>query len=109
MKSSRLLLFLFPVLLFSCVSSKQHKLLQGRYNSLDSTNGRLKADLKGCEDKNAEAERQKSSKDAEIARLNDQITLLKENNTVVLNQLKDLSVITSSQAESIRNQWKYWC
>lgn len=102
MKTSRLLLLLFPVLLFSCVSSKQHKLLQGRYNSLDSTNGRLRADLKGCEDKNAEAERQKSSKDAEIARLNDQIALLKENNTVVLNQLKDLSVITSSQAESIK-------
>jgi len=102
MKPNRLLLFLFPVLLFSCVSSKQYKLLQGRYNSLDSSNASLRSDLKGCEDRNAEAARQKGLQDAEIAKLNSQIGLLKENNTTVLNQLKDLSVITSAQAESIK-------
>ena len=102
MKQNRLLLVLFPVLLISCVSSKQYKILQGRYSSLDSTNGRLRADLKGCEDKNAEAARQKSLQDAEIAKLNEQIAFLKENNTTVVNQLKDLSVISSSQAESIK-------
>ena len=102
MKLNRLVIFLFPVILFSCVSSKQYKILQGRYTSLDSSNGRLKADLKGCEDRNAEAARQKSLQDAEIAKLNEQIAFLKENNTTVVNQLKDLSVITSSQAESIK-------
>jgi chemotaxis protein MotB len=102
MKLRLLVLFVFPVILFSCVSSKQYKGLQGRYNSLDSNNRRLQADLQGCQDKNAEAARQKSLSDAEIARLNDQIAMLKENNTVVLNQLKDLSVISSSQAESIK-------
>ena len=102
MKSNRLLLLLFPVLLFSCVSSKKFKSLQGQYNSLDSANGRLRSDLKGCEDQVAEAARQKSLQDAEIAKLNSQIALLKENNTAVLNQLKDLSVISSSQAESIK-------
>jgi len=102
MKPNRLLLFLFPVLLLSCVSSKQYKLLQGRYNSLDSSNASLRSDLRGCEDRNAEAARQKGLQDAEIAKLNSQIGLLKENNTTVLNQLKDLSVITSAQAESIK-------
>ena len=102
MKSNRLLLLLFPVLLFSCVSSKKFKSLQGQYNSLDSANGRLKSDLKGCEDRVAEAARQKGLQDAEIAKLNSQIALLKENNTAVLNQLRDLSVISSSQAESIK-------
>jgi chemotaxis protein MotB len=34
--------------------------------------------------------------------LNKQIDFLKENNNTVLNQLKDLSVITGSQAESIK-------
>jgi chemotaxis protein MotB len=102
MKLRLLLLVVFPVILFSCVSSKQYKGLQGRYNSLDSNNKRLQADLQGCQDKNAEAARQKSLSDAEIARLNDQNALLKQNNTVVLNQLKDLSVISSSQAESIK-------
>jgi chemotaxis protein MotB len=34
--------------------------------------------------------------------LNNQIGLLKENNNVALKQLQDLSVISSSQAESIK-------
>ena len=102
MKLDRLLIVLFPIFLFSCVSSKKYRVLQGSYNSLDSTNGRLRADLKGCEDRNAEAARQKSLQDAEVAKLNEQIAMLKETHTVVLNQLKDLSVISSSQAESIK-------
>jgi len=102
MKQNWLLIVLFPVLLISCVSSKKYKGLQGRYSSLDSSNGRLKADLRGCEDRNAEAARQKSLQDAEIAKLNEQIAYLKENNTTVVNQLKDLSVISGAQAESIK-------
>ena len=102
MKPTKLIILLFPVVLFSCVSSKQYKILQGRYNSADSANGRLRADLKGCEDRNAEAARQKSLQDAEITKLNEQVAFLKENNTTVLNQLKDLSVISGSQAESIK-------
>ena len=102
MKPTRLVILLFPVVLFSCVSSKQYKILQGRYNSSDSANGRLRADLRGCEDRNAEAARQKSLQDAEIAKLNEQVAFLKQNNTTVLNQLKDLSVISSSQAESVK-------
>jgi chemotaxis protein MotB len=69
---------------------------------LDSLNARLRSDLTGCEDRVAEAARQKSLSDAEIANLNKQISFLKENNTTVLNQLKDLSVISNSQAESIK-------
>jgi chemotaxis protein MotB len=102
MKLRLLLLAVFPILLFSCVASKKYKLLQGQYNSLDSNNKRLQSDLQSCNDKNAEAARQKSAQDAEIARLNDQIAMLKQNNTVVLNQLKDLSVISNAQAESIK-------
>src|SRR6266581_6190249 len=37
-----------------------------------------------------------------IADLNKQIDFLKENNTTVLRQLQDLSVLSSSQAESIK-------
>ena len=102
MKLRLLLLLVFPVILFSCVASKKYKLLQGQYSSLDSNNKRLQSDLQSCNDKNAEAARQKSLQDAEVARLNDQIAMLKQNNTVVLNQLKDLSVISNAQAESIK-------
>src|SRR5256885_9385510 len=88
MKPRLLFVLLIPIFLFSCVSSKQYKLLQGRYNNLDSTNGRLKSDLQGCEGRNAEAARQKSLQDADIANLHKQIDFLKENNTTVLNQLR---------------------
>ena len=93
MKPNGLLLFLFPVLLFSCVSSKQYKLLQGRYNSLDSSNASLRSDLKGCEDRNAEAARQKGLQDAEIAKLNSQIGLLKENKTALFLIYLTVSVV----------------
>jgi len=101
MKQS-ILLLAFPVLLFSCVSTKQYKIVQARNAELDSLNAKLRGDLAGCEDRVAEAGRQKSLSDAEIANLNKQIAFLKENNTTVLNQLKDLSVISNAQAESIK-------
>src|SRR5689334_20891419 len=97
-----ILLLALPVTLFSCVSTKKYKIELARVSMLDSLNARLRSDLTGCEDRVAEAARQKSLSDAEIANLNKQISFLKENNTTVLNQLKDLSVISNSQAESIK-------
>ena len=41
-------------------------------------------------------------KKAEIDALNKQMELMKENNNAALNQLRDLSVISSAQAESIK-------
>ena len=97
-----ILLLVFSILLISCVSTKKYKIELARVSMLDSLNARLRGDLAGCEDRVAEAARQKSLSDAEIANLNKQISFLKENNTTVLNQLKDLSVISNSQAESIK-------
>ena len=102
MKSKFFVVLLLPVFLYSCVSTKQYKLLQVRNAALDSTNGRLRANLQSCEDRNAEAARLKSLQDVEVANLNKQISFLKENNTTVVNQLKDLSVISGAQAESIK-------
>ena len=45
---------------------------------------------------------EKTLADAEIESLNKQIAFLKENNTQALKQLQNLSVISSSQAESIK-------
>jgi chemotaxis protein MotB len=59
-------------------------------------------DLKKCRDNEAELSRKKSSLETEIAGLNKQIDFLKENNNTIVNQLKDLSVISSSQAQSIQ-------
>ena len=90
------------VLLFSCVSSKKYKDSQAKYNELNTAHTKLQGDLKGCEDeKNAQANKI-SSLQGDIDNLNKQVAFLKENNTQALKQLQDLSVISSSQAESIK-------
>ena len=90
------------VLLFSCVSSKKFKAEQARYVELNATNLQLQTNLKNCEDKSAETNRQKLQLQMEIDNLNKQVAYFKENNTQALRQLEDLSVITASQAESIK-------
>jgi chemotaxis protein MotB len=97
-----LLVALTPVVLFSCVSTKKFKAEQARYTQLSDTYAKLQGDLKACEDQKAEEARKKAALQVEIDGLNKQIAFLKENNTQALKQLQDLSVISSSQAESIK-------
>jgi len=94
------------LLLFSCVSSKKYKASQARYDEL---NTRLTGDLTNCNtEKNKvtrerdDLQNQNASLTNRVADLNKQIDFLKENNTTVLRQLQDLSVLSSSQAESIK-------
>ena len=93
---------LLPVMLFSCVSSKKFKSLQSKYDSLNNAYGKLQGDLKNCNDKTAGLTQDKSNCDAQVAALEKQIAFLKVNNTQALKQLEDMSVISSSQAASIR-------
>src|SRR5687768_12781552 len=90
------------VFLFSCVSNKKFKAEQARYLQLNETYTQLQNSLKNCENEKAEANRQKAALQTDIENLNKQIAFLKEHNTQTLKQLQDLSVITSSQAESIK-------
>jgi chemotaxis protein MotB len=100
---------LASILLFSCVSSKKFKTSQAQYAELQTRYTQLQADLGTCNDAKAELTRQKAGLEgdnatlnAKIADLNKQIDFLKENSTSALKQLQDLSVITNSQAESIK-------
>ncbi len=97
-----LLVALTPVVLFSCVSTKKFKAEQQKYTQLNDSYAKLQGDLKACEDQKAEEARKKAALQVEIDGLNKQIAFLKENNTQALKQLQDLSVISSSQAESIK-------
>jgi len=90
------------VSLFSCVSSKKFKKSQADYVILQTENSKLQSDLTNCSNDKAELNRQKSGLETEIANLNKQLDFLKSNNTQALKQLEDLSVISASQAESIR-------
>ncbi|HTI10464.1 MAG TPA: OmpA family protein [Puia sp.] len=93
---------LLPVMLISCVSSKKFKSLQSKYDSLGKSYSALQNDLKNCNGKTKDLTLQKSNCDAQVEALNKQIAFLKENNTQALHQLEDMSVISSSQAQSIR-------
>src|SRR5580704_11542891 len=93
---------LLPIMLFSCVSNKKFKALQSRYDSLGRAYGAVQNDLNNCNSKTADLTRAKSDCDAQVEALNKQVAFLKDNNTQALKQLEDLSVISSEQAQSIR-------
>lgn len=96
-------------LFFSCVSSKKFKASQAEYATLQTKYTVLQGDLSNCNDAKAELGRQKTSLENDnaslntrISDLNKQIDFLKQNNTTMLRQMQDLSVMSSSQAESIK-------
>lgn len=94
--------FLFAVcsiVLFSCVSSKKFKASESKYDALNKEFARAQSDLKNCEDFSA---RQKANMQTDLDALKKENAFLKENNTNVLGQLKDLSVLSATQAESVK-------
>lgn len=86
----------------SCKSGKKLKAAEAQYKSLSDQYVALERKLADCETSVSDADKRKRVYDKEIEDLNRQISFLKENNTAVLGQLKDMSVISSSQAESIK-------
>ena len=103
MKPLRLTLVLIAsTMLFSCVSSKKFNALNKKYDDLNTSLTGVQGDLKTCRDDKAGLERQKAANEARIEGLNQQVEFLKQNNTQALKQLQDMSVISSSQAESIK-------
>ena len=93
---------LSAMLFTSCVSSKKFKAAQAKIDSLTAANAKLASDLKNCNDLTAQDASQKTALQNQIDALNKQIDFLKQNHDVTLKQLQDLSVISNSQAESIK-------
>ncbi|NCI45133.1 OmpA family protein [Sediminibacterium sp. WSJ-3] len=102
-----------PFVLFSCVSTKKLDAEKAKYAELSGNYLDQQARLREAQDEikrlqalldkaNGQLRDQKASSEATIADLNKQIDYLKQNNNTVLNQLKDLSVVTGAQAESIK-------
>jgi chemotaxis protein MotB len=97
-----LLLAALSVFLFSCVSSKKFKAAQAKIDSLTAANAKLAGDLKNCNDLTAADANQRADLQKQLDALNKQIDFLKQNHDATLKQLQDLSVISGSQAESIK-------
>lgn len=99
--------------MFSCVSPKKlneekakYAQLSGNYLDMQAKYRELQDELKRCQNESAskisDLNTRKAALESQIADMTKQIDYLKQNNNTVLNQLKDLSVVTGSQAESIR-------
>jgi chemotaxis protein MotB len=94
---------------YSCVSPKKLQESESKVAQLNSAYAELQGKLREAEDA---LNKSKSDVDkandktraaqANIDELNKQIEFLRNNNNVVLSQLKDLSVVTGAQAESIK-------
>lgn len=92
--------------LVSCVSSKKYQALTDQYSKLNNDLVAAQKETKACRDEKAEADRQRAiadaQREAQLSALKEQVEFLKKNNNQALKQLEDLSVISSSQAESIK-------
>ncbi len=104
MKMSKILtvMLLASALFTSCVSKKVLKGEQDKYNQLQTQYSTLQNEFKNCNELTTTDARRRTQMESEIESLNKQISFLKDNNNQALKQLENLSVISSSQAESIK-------
>lgn len=86
----------------SCVSQKKYKSQVASFNALNEQYTKKQGDLNACETAKANYLKQIDELNKQLAELAKEKSYLKENNSVVLNQLEMLSVISSSQAASIK-------
>lgn len=75
---------------------------QTRYDSLNTAYGGLQSSLKTCKDSTDAMAAQRAALLSQVDDLTKKNAMLSENNTTALKQLQDLSVISASQAESIK-------
>jgi chemotaxis protein MotB len=86
----------------SCVSQKKYKAQVASLEALNAQYSKKQSDLNACETAKANYLKQIDELNKQLADLAKEKSYLKENNSVVLNQLEMLSVISSSQAASIK-------
>ncbi|MCO5235310.1 MAG: OmpA family protein [Chitinophagaceae bacterium] len=89
-------------LLISCVSSQKFKAEQAKNEDLNQSYVQVQQTLKECSVSKDEALHKNADLQKENEHLKEQVAYLKENNTQALRQLQELSVLSASQAESIK-------
>ncbi|MEO7524059.1 MAG: OmpA family protein [Ferruginibacter sp.] len=90
------------LLMSACVSKKVLKGEQAKYVQLQTEYSSIQQQLKDCNDLTNAGSRKKAELETELANLKRQVDFLNQNNSQALKQLENLSVISSSQAESIK-------
>lgn len=95
MKKLSILLIVVTLSLSACVSTKKYKKSKADYDTLKTDYDKLNYQLSACLS-------DKEGQTAKISALEAQLADLKANSTTLLNQLSNLSVISTSQSESIK-------
>src|ERR1035437_4610060 len=102
MKSKLLVYLLAFILVESCVSTRKYKEQVSHVDREKMAHTTTKEDLSKCSNTVIADEKKIAELQAELALMQDQNAFLKQNNNQALKQLENLSVISSSQAESIK-------
>ena len=102
MKNIILMSAIAVLFLSACVSKKIYKSAQVKYIELQGEYSKLQSQLKDCNDLTNQNAIKKAALENELANLKKQVDYLNANNSQALKQLENLSVISSSQAESIK-------
>ena len=104
MKAKLFLVMGLAVLLVgsSCVSQKKYKAQVTSFETLNAQYSKKQNDLNACETAKDNYLKQIDELNRQLADLSKEKDYLKSNNTQVLNQLEALSVISGTQAESIK-------
>jgi chemotaxis protein MotB len=92
----------FVMLLFSCVSSKKFKSEVAKNTDLNTKYTALQGELNNCQKNKTDLASENNSLKNDVANLQKENALMKENSTSLLNQLQALSVLSTSQAESVK-------
>jgi len=110
MKMKACLMIATAAIVFSsCVSKKKFQQSEARFDGLDNIYRKTLSDLKACQEASTglqgnitDLTNAADARNKEIEAYKKQIEFLKTNNNQTLKQLENLSVISSSQAESIK-------
>ena len=102
MKTKLLVYLLAFILVESCVSTRKYKEQVSQFDREKMAHTTTKEDLSKCSNTVIADEKKIAELQAELALMQDQNAFLKQNNNQALKQLENLSVISSSQAESIK-------
>jgi len=90
------------VILGSCVSSKKFNQQVSQLSKEKTAHAATQKDLTDCLNNANENAKKITQLQMQLSEANQKVNYLKENNTQALKQLENLSVISSSQAESIK-------
>lgn len=104
MKTKFLLVLGLAAMMFgtSCVSQKKFKAQTSTLDALNTQYSQKQNDLNACETAKANYLKQIDDLNRQLADSKKEQAFLKENNNLALTQLENLSVISSSQAQSIK-------